>query len=166
MPVIGFLSSRSPADSAYLVAAFRKGLGEASYVEGQNVTIEFRWARGQYDQLPALAADLVSRQVAVIVAVGGEPCPRPRPLQPRQFHSSSRPAGIRSRLVWSQVLIGRVAMPRALIYRPLHPRRSRLGLLHELVPSAALIGVLIINQSISNCTFFLTRRIRHDSHTA
>jgi ABC-type uncharacterized transport system substrate-binding protein len=74
MPVIGFLSSRSPTDSAHLVAAFRQGLSEAGYVERQNVAIEFRWAQGQYERLPAMAADLVNRRVAVLVAVGGEPC--------------------------------------------------------------------------------------------
>src|SRR6266702_4307421 len=73
MPVIGFMSARSPEDSAHLVAAFRRGLGESGYVEGQNVALEFRWARGQYDRLPALAAELVSRRVAVLVAVGGDP---------------------------------------------------------------------------------------------
>jgi hypothetical protein len=73
MPVIGYLSSRSPGETAALVAEFRKGLGEAGYVEGQNVAIEYRWAEGQYDRLPALAADLVQRAVAVMVTTGGEP---------------------------------------------------------------------------------------------
>src|SRR5438128_3917247 len=71
MPVVGFLSSRSAIDSALHVAAFRQALGEAGYVERQNVVIVYRWAEGQYDRLPALAADLVGRQVAVIFAGGG-----------------------------------------------------------------------------------------------
>src|SRR5262249_26025936 len=73
MPVVGFMSARSPEDSAHLVEAFRRGLKEGGVDEGQNVAIEFRWARGDYSGLPVLAADLVSRQVAVIVAAGGEP---------------------------------------------------------------------------------------------
>ena len=72
MPLIGFMSGRSPEDPAYLVAAFRQGLGETGFAEGQNVAIEFRWANGQYDRLPALAADLVSHRVTVLVGVGGD----------------------------------------------------------------------------------------------
>jgi len=71
MPVIGFLGSRSPDDSANLVAAFRRGLGEIGFVEGHNVTIDFRWAEGHYERLPSLSADLVARQVSVIAAPGG-----------------------------------------------------------------------------------------------
>src|ERR1700730_8729384 len=71
MPVIGFISSRSPGESEPDVAGFRQGLTQAGYVEHQNVTIEYRWAENRYEQLPALAADLVKRQVAVITAVGG-----------------------------------------------------------------------------------------------
>jgi putative ABC transport system substrate-binding protein len=71
LPLIGFLSSGSAEAFAPLVAAFRDGLREAGYVEGQNVAIEFAWAAGRYDKLSSLAADLVSRQVALIVAAGG-----------------------------------------------------------------------------------------------
>ena len=69
MPVIGFLGSGSPGATAPGVAAFHQGLSETGYVEGQNVAIEFRWAEGHYDRLPALAADLVGREVDVIVAI-------------------------------------------------------------------------------------------------
>ena len=73
MPVIGYLGAESPAAFASRVRAFRQGLGETGYVEGRNVAIEFRWAEGQHNRLPALAADLAGRPVTVIVAPGGAP---------------------------------------------------------------------------------------------
>src|SRR6187200_3234214 len=71
MPVIGFLSATTPGPTATYVAAFRQGMNETGYVEGQNVAIEYRWADGSYDRLPAMAADLVNRKVDLIVAAGG-----------------------------------------------------------------------------------------------
>jgi putative tryptophan/tyrosine transport system substrate-binding protein len=93
LPVVGFLHSGSPDQYARHVRAFWEGLGEAGYVEGRNVAIEFRWADGQYDRLPALAADLVRRQVPRIA----QRYRRPR-QRPRRFRSSSRPVAIQSRL--------------------------------------------------------------------
>jgi putative ABC transport system substrate-binding protein len=96
MPVVGFLHSATPTPFVRHVAAFRDGLSENGYVEGRNATIEYRWAEGQYDRLPALAADLVGRQVAVLVALG----PTASLVGPRRprFLSCSRPATILSRL--------------------------------------------------------------------
>ena len=74
MPVVGFMNTLNSAESASdLVAAFRQGLKEAGYVDGESVAIEYRWAEGHYDRLPALAADLVGRHVTLIVAQGGDP---------------------------------------------------------------------------------------------
>src|SRR5262245_66468960 len=67
-PPIGFLNSASPSGYVPMVASFRQGLKEAGYVEGQNVTIEYRWAEGQYDRVPIIALELVDRRVAVLVA--------------------------------------------------------------------------------------------------
>src|SRR5215207_4424062 len=73
MPVIGFLSSRSPGESNDLVVAFRRGLRDAGFIEGQNLLIAFRWAEGRYDRLSALVAELVDLRVAVLFTAGGPP---------------------------------------------------------------------------------------------
>jgi putative tryptophan/tyrosine transport system substrate-binding protein len=73
MPLIGFLSSLSANDEARVTAAFHQGLNEAGYVDGRNVALEYRWAEGQYQRLPAMAAELVRRQMAVIAAISGTP---------------------------------------------------------------------------------------------
>ena len=75
MPVVGFLHSASPGPYRHLIAAFSQGLREVGYFEGRNVSIEYRWAEGQFDRLPALAADLVQRRVAAIGAFGGNAAP-------------------------------------------------------------------------------------------
>jgi len=143
MPVIGFLSSRSPAESSHLVAAFRAGLQAGGYVEGQNVAIEYRWAEGQYDRLPALAADLVRRGVAVLATTGGEPSALAAKAAtstiPIVFTVGGDPVKIG--LVASLNRPGGNATGVSLLTTV--PEAKRLGLLHELVPNAALIGVLI-----------------------
>jgi len=143
MPVIGFMSARSPEDSAHLVAAFRRGLGESGFVEGQNVAIEFRWAHGHYDRLPALAVELVRRQVNVLVAVGGEPSPlaakRATSTIPLVFGIGSDPVSLG--LVESFSRPGGNVTGVTLMTALMEPKR--LGLLRELVPSVALVGVLL-----------------------
>jgi putative tryptophan/tyrosine transport system substrate-binding protein len=72
IPVIGFMSARSPEDSEYVLAAFQRGLEEGGFIDGRNVKIEYLWARGDYNRLPAFAAEFVGRQVNVLVATGGD----------------------------------------------------------------------------------------------
>jgi len=76
MPVVGFMHILSPENVPHFVPAFRQGLKEQGFVEDQNLLVEYRWAHGQYDRLPELAADLVHRQVAVLAALGGQPSPQ------------------------------------------------------------------------------------------
>jgi putative ABC transport system substrate-binding protein len=140
MPAIGFLSSRTPAQAEYFIAAFRKGLEEAGYVEGRNVGIEFRFANGQNDRLPELAADLVRRQVVVIVAGGTSgPAKQATTTIPIVFTTGSDPVVVG--LVTSinrpnGNLTGASFYSAALIGK-------QLELLHEIAAQSAEIGLLI-----------------------
>jgi putative ABC transport system substrate-binding protein len=143
LPVIGFMSSRSPEDSAHLVAAFRQGLAENGFVEGQTVAIEFRWAHGDYDRLPTLAAELVSRKVAVLVGVGGDVSAIVAtkatrtipvvfgmggdPVKTGLVASFNRPGGnVTGYTLWTSEM-----------------ESKRLGLMRDLVPGVSLIGILV-----------------------
>jgi putative ABC transport system substrate-binding protein len=142
MPVIGWISSRAANEATSLVAAFRQGLKEAGYVETQNVVLDFRWAEGQYDRLPALAADLVRRPVTVVVATGGDPAAQAAKaattIIPIVFVSGSDPVNVG--LVTSLNRPGGNVTGVHLML--LGMGAKRLGLLHELVPTANPIGLL------------------------
>jgi putative ABC transport system substrate-binding protein len=143
MPVIGFMSARPPGDSVPLVGAFRRGLMDGGFVEGQNVAIEYRWAHGDYARLPALAKELVDRKVSVLVGIGGDSSALAAkaatstipvvfgmgtdPVQAGMVTSLNRPGG---NLTGVNLLINE-----------LEPKR--LGLLNDLVPGTALIGALL-----------------------
>jgi putative ABC transport system substrate-binding protein len=141
MPVIGFLSAVSPGPYAINLAAFRRGLGQTGFIEGQNVAIEYRWAEGNYDRLPALAAELVSRKVDVIVATG----------------DSARAAKIATTTIPIVALSGRDPVEEGLVASLNHPGGNLTGvglfaytlgpkrfeLLRELIPTAKLIAVMV-----------------------
>jgi putative ABC transport system substrate-binding protein len=160
VPVIGFLSTRSPDDSKYLVAAFRQGLSAAGFVEGTNVAIEYRWAFGQYDRLPEQAAELARRPVSLFATLGGEPA-----TLAAKSASSSVPivfgvAGdpVKLGLAESFNRPGGNATGMSILTTSLEPKR--LGLLHELVPRAATVGFLF------NANFPLAQSQRNDTEKA
>ena len=142
-PILGFLDSGSQVANAHLVAAFHQGLNEAGYVERQNVVVEYRWANGEYDRLPALAAELVRMPVAVLATGGGEPAAGAARAAtttiPIVFDSSSSPV----ELGWVASLnrpggsmTGVNQMVQELVTK-------QLGLLHELIPQAKAIAMLV-----------------------
>jgi putative tryptophan/tyrosine transport system substrate-binding protein len=142
LPVVGFLNSGSPGVFGHFVSAFRQGLGEAGYVEHRNVGIEYRWAEGQVDRLPVLAAELVGAQVAVICA-GSPPAALAAKAAtttiPIVFTSGEDP--IKLGLVTSYNRPGGNVTGVALLNDVLGAKR--LGLLREIVPAATLIAVLL-----------------------
>jgi putative ABC transport system substrate-binding protein len=143
MPVIGFLHSGSPGPFAHQVAAFNRGLNETGYVEGQNVTVEYRWAEGQPDRLPVLAADLVRRQVAVIAGVNSTAAALAAKAEtttvPIVFAIGADP--VKFGLVHSLNRPGGNLTGVSFLANPLVPKRFEL--LHELAPKSAMIGFVV-----------------------
>jgi putative tryptophan/tyrosine transport system substrate-binding protein len=143
MPLIGYLGAESPAAFASRVRAFRQGLAESGYAEGQNVAIEFRWAQGQHNRLPALAADLAGRQVNVIVAPGGAPAALAAKAAtttiPIVFEMGADPIAIG--------LVESLSRPEGnltgVTSLSVEVTPKRLEYLYELIPTANLIAVLI-----------------------
>ena len=143
MPVIGFFQSASPGGYAPLVASFLEGLKDAGYIEGKNVTVDYQWAEGHPDRLPAMAGDLVRRQVAVIVAGGGDApalaAKKATDKIPIVFISGGEP--VRVGLVASLNRPGGNVTGVSFIVTELIPKR--LELLHELVPKVVTVGALV-----------------------
>jgi putative tryptophan/tyrosine transport system substrate-binding protein len=143
MPVIGFFASASPGPFAPNLAAFRQGLREAGYIEGQNLEIEYRWAEGHYDRLPELAADLVGRKVDVIATMGGTPsalaAKNATSTIPIVFAGGADPVG--SGLVVSLARPGSNLTGFSVLTGELNPKR--LELISEVVPQASVIALLV-----------------------
>jgi putative ABC transport system substrate-binding protein len=141
LPVVGFLNSGSPDGYAPMVAGFRQGLKETGYVEGQNLAVEYRWARGQYDEVPSIAADLIRRQVSVIVAntPGVLAVKAATSTIPIVFTTSSDP--IQIGLVPSLNRPGGNVTGLTQLHVEVMPKRLQLA--HELVPTATMIGALV-----------------------
>jgi putative ABC transport system substrate-binding protein len=157
MPVIGFLNSASPAPYARMATAFRQGLSEAGYVEGRNAAIEYRWAESQYNRLPALAADLVRRQVTVI-ATGGIPAVLAAKAAtttiPIVFSTAANPVDVR--LVASLNRPGGNLTGVTNVAVELGPKQ--LELMHEMVPKATVIALLVnpTNPNAETIMFMVT----------
>ena len=143
MPVIGLLGATTPHGYAAQLAAFHQGLSEAGFIEGRNVAIEYRWAEDQYDRLPALAADLVRRQVAVIATLGGNTASVAAKAAtttiPVVFHGSVDP--VEAGLVASLNRPG--GNVTGVVTLNMDTGQKRLELMHELLPAATTIGLLL-----------------------
>jgi putative ABC transport system substrate-binding protein len=143
MPVIGFLGSESPQVSVGQLHAFHQGLGQTGFAEGRNVSIEYRWAEGHYDRLPALAGDLARRQVSVVVAPGGVPSALAAKAAtttiPIVFRTGTDP--VRSGLVTSLNRPGANLTGVTALNAELVPKR--LELLHEMIPTATTVALLV-----------------------
>src|SRR6266446_9610821 len=147
MPVIGFLGTTSPGRNATSVAAFRQGLSDTGYVEGQNVAIEYRWAEGRYDRLPALAADLVARKVDVIATQGGVSAGAAKNATSTIPIVGAVADPVAAGLVASLARPGGNLTGVSIMNTELTPKR--LELLSELVPQAGVIALLVNPNSLS-----------------